>query len=184
MRFKDITSITGLSGLFKMESQKPSGVIVTSLAEGWTKFISSREHLFSPLENISIYTSKDTVDLLDVLIKAYEQKDSYPPADPKSDNETLKAYFEKVLPDYDQEKVHMSDIKKFVKWFSILDEKGILKTEVEEKEKEEKLAAEEKEKMKEEVVDAEKESTTAKSEKKSAKKETKAVKPKKKKEKD
>lgn len=137
MRFRDITSITGMGGLFKMESHKPSGLIVTSLTEGWTKFVSNREHLFSPLDNISIYTANDTVELLDVMLKAYEQKTSNPPVDAKSDNATLSAYFEKVLPEYDREKVHISDIKKFIKWFQILDEKGILATEIEEKAKEE-----------------------------------------------
>lgn len=137
MRFRDITSITGMGGLFKMESHKPSGLIVTSLTEGWTKFVSNREHLFSPLDNISIYTANDTVELLDVMLKAYEQKSSNPPVDAKSDNATLSAYFEKVLPEYDREKVHISDIKKFIKWFQILDEKGILATEIEEKAKEE-----------------------------------------------
>lgn len=136
MRFREITAITGLGGLYKMESQKASGLIVTSLAEGWTKFISNREHLFSPLENIAIYTSDDTVELLEVMLKAYEQKDSNPPVDAKADNGTLSAYFEKVLPEYDREKVHISDIKKFIKWFAILDEKGVLKTEIEEKAKE------------------------------------------------
>lgn len=140
MRFRDITSITGIGGLFKMESHKPSGLIVTSLTEGWTKFVSNREHLFSPLDNISIYTANDTVELLDVMLKAYEQKTSNPPVDAKSDNATLSAYFEKVLPEYDREKVHISDIKKFIKWFQILDEKGILATEVEEKANEEAAA--------------------------------------------
>ncbi len=140
MRFRDITSITGMGGLFKMESHKPSGLIVTSLTEGWTKFVSNREHLFSPLDNISIYTANDTVELLDVMLKAYEQKSSNPPVDAKSDNATLSAYFEKVLPEYDREKVHISDIKKFIKWFQILDEKGILATEIEEKAKEEAVA--------------------------------------------
>ena len=142
MRFREITAITGLGGLYKMESQKPAGLIVTSLTEGWTKFISNREHLFSPLENIAIYTADDTVELLEVMLKAYEQKATNPPADVKSDNATLGAYFEKVLPEYDREKVHISDIKKFIKWFAILDEKGVLQTELEEKAKE---AAEEKE---------------------------------------
>lgn len=140
MRFRDITSITGMGGLFKMESHKPSGLIVTSLTEGWTKFVSNREHLFSPLDNISIYTANDTVELLDVMLKAYEQKTNNPPVDAKSDNATLSAYFEKVLPEYDREKVHISDIKKFIKWFQILDEKGILATEIEEKAKEEEAA--------------------------------------------
>ncbi len=137
MRFRDITSITGMGGLFKMESHKPSGLIVTSLTEGWTKFVSNREHLFSPLDNISIYTANDTVELLVVMLKAYEQKTSNPTVDAKSDNAALSAYFEKVLPEYDREKVHISDIKKFIKWFQILDEKGILATEIEEKAKEE-----------------------------------------------
>lgn len=169
MRFKDITSITGISGLFKMESQKPSGVIVTSLTEGWTKFVSSREHLFSPLENISIYTSNDTVDLLEVMLKAYEQKETNPPVDAKGSNDSLKAYFEKVLPDFDQEKVHMSDIKKFVKWFAILDEKGILQTEADEKLKSEK---EEKENSEKALTETETEEKTT--EKKVAKKTKKA----------
>lgn len=129
-----------MGGLFKMESHKPSGLIVTSLTEGWTKFVSNREHLFSPLDNISIYTANDTVELLDVMLKAYEQKTNNPPVDAKSDNATLSAYFEKVLPEYDREKVHISDIKKFIKWFQILDEKGILATEIEEKAKEEEAA--------------------------------------------
>jgi len=135
MRFAEITAITGLGGLYKMESQKPSGLIVTSLSEGWTKFVSNREHLFSPLENIAIYTNDDTVELLEVMLRAYAQKESNPPADAKADNATLSAYFEKVLPEYDREKVHISDIKKFIKWFAILDEKGVLQTELEEKNK-------------------------------------------------
>jgi hypothetical protein len=136
MRFRDITSISGKPGLFKMESHKPSGLIVTSLTEGWTKFVSNREHLFSPLDNISIYTADDTVELLDVLLKAYAIKETNPPIDAKSDNAALSAYFEKILPEYDKEKVHIRDIKKFIKWFQILEEKGILQTELEEKEKE------------------------------------------------
>lgn len=136
MRFRDITSISGKPGLFKMESHKPSGLIVTSLTEGWTKFVSNRENLFSPLDNISIYTADDTVELLDVLLKAYSIKDTNPPIDAKSDNAALSAYFEKILPEYDKEKVHISDIKKFIKWFQILEEKGILQTELAEKEKE------------------------------------------------
>ncbi len=136
MRFNDLVSINGMSGLYKMEAQKVSGIIVTSLAEGWTKFVSSREHLFSLLENISIYTDTDNVDLLDVMLEAYKQKESNPPVDAKSKDEELRSYFAKVLPNYEKEKVHVSDIKKFIKWFHILDEKGILQTELEEKAKE------------------------------------------------
>lgn len=119
-----------------MEGQKPSGLIVTSLSEGWTKFVSNREHLFSPLDNIAIYTSEDTMPLLDVMLKAYEQRETNPPVDPKSDNATIAAWFEKVLPEYDREKVYVSDIKKFIKWFHLLDAQGVLQTEADEMEKE------------------------------------------------
>ena len=136
MRFREITAITGMGGLFKMESQKPSGLIVTSLSEGWTKFVSNREHLFSPLDNIAIYTNDDTMPLLDVMLKAFEQRDTNPPVDPKSDNTTISAWFEKILPEYDREKVYINDIKKFIKWFHLLDAQGILQTEADELEKE------------------------------------------------
>ncbi len=135
MRYKDIVSVSGLSGLFKIEGHKASGFIVTSLTEGWTKFISNREHFISPLENISIYTSDENVDLLDVLLEVHKQRDTNPPLDAKADNEKIKDWFEKILPSYDREKVHVSDVKKLIKWFHILDEKGVIQTEIEEKEK-------------------------------------------------
>jgi len=152
MRFNDIVSISGMSGLYKMENQKVNGIIVTSLAEGWTKFISSRAHLFSLLENISIYTDTDNVNLLDVMIAAHGQKETNPPVDVKASDDELKAYFAKVLPSYEKEKVHASDIRKFIKWFLILDEKGIIQTEIEELAK---AAAAEKEESKEDKEDKE-----------------------------
>ncbi|MEZ5014439.1 MAG: DUF5606 domain-containing protein [Chitinophagales bacterium] len=148
MQYSEIVSITGMPGLFRINAQKGGGLIVTSLTEGWTKFVSSREHMFTPLENISIYTHADTVELLDVFITALDQKENNPPVDEKSDNNTLKAYFEKLLPDYDREKVHVSDMKKFVKWFAILDAQGILASAMEERkagEKENATPEEEKE---------------------------------------
>lgn len=154
MRFNEIVSINGMGGLYKIESQKASGIIVTSLLEGWTKFVSSREHLFSLLESISIYTDQDNVELLDVMLEAYKQKESNPPVDPKAKEEELRAYFSRVLPSYDKEKVHISDIRKFIKWFVILDEKGILQTELDEIAK----AAEEEKKETAEKTEADAES--------------------------
>ena len=142
MRFREVTSISGLGGLYKMEVQKPSGVIVTSLTEGWTKFISNRQHLFSPLDNISIYTDNDTVELLEVILAVHENREKFPaPADAKASNDELKAWFANILPNYDREKVYAGDIKKLIKWYQILLEQGVIDTELEEKKK----AAEEKE---------------------------------------
>ena len=126
MLIKDIVAISGMQGLYKSEAQKVNGMIVTSLSEGWTKFVSSRQNLFSPLENISIYTDADTLPLADVLLEVHKQKDTNPAVDAKSKNEELRAWFFKIVPNHDAEKVYISDIKKLIKWYEILVEKGVI----------------------------------------------------------
>lgn len=138
MRIKDIVSLSGMGGLYKVEGQKVNGLIVTSLTEGWTKFISNRQNMFSPLENISIYTDTDNVELADVLIEVANQKESNPPVDAKADNATIRAWFTKIVPNHDQEKVYISDIKKLIKWFEILDSHGVIANEIEAKKEEAK----------------------------------------------
>jgi hypothetical protein len=130
MRFNDITSITGKSGLFEMKNQRPDGMIVTSLNEGWTRFVSSRNHMFTPLRDIAIYTDTDTVALLDVLLMMYDKKEELPIPGDKPDE--LKTYMETLLPDYDRDRVYVSDMKKLMKWYRALDEKGVILTEKEE----------------------------------------------------
>lgn len=138
MRIKDIVSISGMGGLFKVEGQKVNGLIVTSLTEGWTKFISNRQHMFSPLENISIYTDTDNIELADVLIKVANQKESNPPVDAKADNTAIREWFTKIVPNHDQEKVYISDIKKLIKWFDILETHGVIADEIAAKKEEAK----------------------------------------------
>ncbi|MBC8173319.1 MAG: DUF5606 domain-containing protein [Chitinophagales bacterium] len=151
MRIKEIVSIGGLSGLYKMETQKVNGMIVTSLTEGWTKFISNREHLFSPLENISIYTSDENVDFADVMIAIHNQIQTVPIIDSKSDNKDLREWFVKIIPAHDQEKVYVSDIRKIIKWYEILSEKGVIDDEIAAREEAKKAEAE-KEAEKEEAT--------------------------------
>jgi hypothetical protein len=129
MRLREITSITGLSGLFKMEVQRPDGMIVTSLTEKWTKFIPSRTHGFTPLENIAIYTDTDTVPLSEVLLTMRKVKDKTPMPAAKASADAFKAYMETILPEYDREKVYVSDMKKLVRWYEILDEHGVIEEE-------------------------------------------------------
>jgi hypothetical protein len=126
MRLKDITSISGMGGLYKMEVQRADGMIVKSLSEGWTKFVSSRKYLFTPLENIAIYTDVDTVPLLDVLLKMRATEGEIAVPASKASSDDLKAYMESILPDYDREKVYVSDIKKLIRWFADLQEHGVL----------------------------------------------------------
>jgi hypothetical protein len=131
MRLREITSITGIGGLFKMEVQRADGMIVRSLTEGWTKFIPSRTHGFTPLENIAIYTEEDTVPLAEVLIKMHEARKKSPLPAASASAEEFRSYLETILPDYDREKVYVSDMKKLVRWYAILDEHGVIAAEVE-----------------------------------------------------
>ena len=85
--------------------------------------------MFSLLENISIYTDTDNVELADVLMMVDEKKTEHPlPATNASSNE-LRDWFLEILPNHDQEKVYTSDIKKLVKWFQLLEEKGVIEDE-------------------------------------------------------
>lgn len=116
MKFSEIVSITGVSGLKRVVGQRQDGLIVSDLDGNNKKFIPSRKHLFSPLESISIYTYDDSTPLLDVMLK---MKDTTP-VDANSDAETLRTYLGTVLPDFDRDRVHVTDIKKLIKWFHIL----------------------------------------------------------------
>jgi hypothetical protein len=126
MEFKDIVSITGMPGLYSMDTQKANGCIVTSLNDGKTNFVSSRKHLFTMLDNIAIYTDKDSEELIRVFVKMKENAEATPIAEANASADELKAFLEATLPDYDRERVYVSDIRKMIKWFTILDEKGLI----------------------------------------------------------
>jgi hypothetical protein len=117
MDYSKIIAVSGLQGLHELISSKNDGAIVRSLDDKSTKFVSSRIHNFSHLESIEIYTVRDNVNLVDILLSM--QKSSTAPPDVK-DNAAIKKYFEAVYPDLDFDRVYSSDMKKIVKWFEIL----------------------------------------------------------------
>ena len=137
-----------MSGLFRLVSTKSNGIIVTNLEDGKSTFISSRLHHVSPLENIGIYRDNDeSTPLRDVLMKMEETEGTNAIPASTETHDKLKAYLKNILPDFDQERVHYSDLKKLVKWYSILKEKNMLPK------KEDEAKAEEKaEDVKEEVT--------------------------------
>jgi hypothetical protein len=118
MDYNKLVSVTGMSGLFELISSKTDSGIVRSLEDNSTKFVSTRIHSFSHLESIEVYTVKDNVNLADVFIAMKKSKEALP--DGKADAKAIRAYFEKVYPDMDFERVYGSDMKKMVKWFEIL----------------------------------------------------------------
>ena len=125
MTLSEIVSVTGMPGLYKTSGKRSDGLIVTSLVDGTTKFVSGRVHLFSTLDNITIYTQEGTAELKKVLADMKKNEAAHSPANLKSDDE-LKAYFAVVVPDYDKEKFYTSHMKKLVGWYNILNGKDLI----------------------------------------------------------
>ena len=123
MDYNRLVSVTGLSDLFELLSSKADGGIVKSLEDKSTKFVSTRLHSFSHLESIEVFTSKENVNLIEVFEAM--QKSSVKLPDTKADAKEIKAYFQKVYPDMDFERVYGSDMKKMIKWFALLVENKI-----------------------------------------------------------
>lgn len=117
MEYNNLMAVSGLSGLFEMVTSKNDGAIAKSLETGATQFISSRVHQFSHLESIEVYTTHDNVFLAEVFIAMGKSKEAIPS---EKDPKAVTAYFKKVYPKMDFERVYPSDMKKMVKWFGQL----------------------------------------------------------------
>jgi hypothetical protein len=122
MEYNKLVAVTGLSGLFELVSSKADGGIVRSLEDKSTKFVSNRVHSFSHLESIEIYTTGENVNLTEIFIAMQSSDTVVPDA---NNAKELKAYFEKVYPNMDFERVYSSDMKKMVKWLDILKKHNI-----------------------------------------------------------
>lgn len=122
---KGILAISGQPGLFKMLSEGKNGVIVESLLTGkkQTAFASAK---MSTLEDIAIYTTSEDFPLKEVFRKIYELENGGPAIRSNAKPEDLKKYFSRILPDFDKERVYVSDIKKVITWYNLLQEKGLL----------------------------------------------------------
>ena len=136
MDLKGILSIGGYSGLYKLIKQSKNGFVVESLADKkrMQTFATSK---ISTLEDIAIYTETGEISLKDVFKKIFEKEGGKQTISHKSKPEELKNYFAEVLPDYDRDRVYVSDIKKVVNWYNQLVDLGMIDLE-EEKEEEEK----------------------------------------------
>jgi Domain of unknown function (DUF5606) len=138
MEYNRLVAVTGLPGLYEVVSSKSDGAIVRSVEDKSTKFVSSRVHNLSHLESIEIYTVRENVQLSDVLTAMQNSKEKLPDL---KDNKALTAYFIKVFPDLDFERVYASDMKKMVKWFEVLQQNNVDFTRKEELAEEAEAAA-------------------------------------------
>ena len=117
MEYSKLVSVTGLGGLFELVASKTDGAIVRSLDDKSTRFVSSRIHNFSHLESIEVYTESDNVNLVDVFHAMQNSNETLPD---EKDANAVKAYFKKVYPTMDFERVYASDMRKMIKWFDVL----------------------------------------------------------------
>jgi hypothetical protein len=122
MELSEIASISGKGGLYKVLKPGKSGVLLESLDATKTRIVASATQRLSLLSEISIYTTtkEGTAALEDVLKKIYKEFNNDIGVDANSDNNELKAFLKSVLPEFDESRVYVSDIKKLVKWYSVL----------------------------------------------------------------
>jgi hypothetical protein len=122
MEFSEIASISGKSGLYKILKPGKSAVVLEAMDATKTKIVAGASHRVSVLHEISIYTTtkEGTAPLADVLRKIHEQFGSDLGVDGESDPTELRAFLKAVLPEFDEQRVYVSDIKKLVKWYGIL----------------------------------------------------------------
>jgi len=132
MDLSKIMSISGKPGLFKMVGQTKSGAIVESLLDQ-KRFPVFPHDKISSLEEISIFTTDEDMPLKEVMKKISEKENGGAALDPKSGNDAVWKYFEEVLPEFDKDRVYVSDVRKVLNWYNLLLEKELLDfTEVEE----------------------------------------------------
>lgn len=144
---KDIASVAGKPGLFKILKPTRTGVILETIDDKKSKVVANSNERVSILKEISVYTttSESSISLDEVLNSIHKAFGKALPVTVKSTDAELRAFMEKVLPEYDEERVYCSDIKKLVGWYGILSDKfpEIFVTEKSEAKKEEKVKTEE-----------------------------------------
>lgn len=122
MKLKEILTVPGMSGLFKMIATTKTGFIVESLTDGKRMPVSSTQRV-SGLGDIFIYRNDEEMPLAEVFLKIKETDGDKLTVNPKGTDDELKKYFKKIVPDFDEGKVHASHIKKMLSWYEILKDK-------------------------------------------------------------
>ncbi|MEO5977667.1 MAG: DUF5606 domain-containing protein [Chryseolinea sp.] len=122
MTLSEIATVSGKGGLYKIIAPTKSGIILESLDDQKTKLVATANHKLSLLHEISIYTTtkEGTASLESVLKKIHKDFGDDPGVDANAEAGELKAFMKSVLPEYDESRVYVSDIKKLVKWYVTL----------------------------------------------------------------
>lgn len=123
MSLDKVISVAGKPGLFQILTQTRTGVLAQSLIDGKKITVSARENV-SLLSEIAIYTLTEEMPLDNVFQKIHEHLSGAAALSHKSSKDELEAFFFDVLPEYDEDRVYASDIKKVVQWYNLLIDKG------------------------------------------------------------
>ncbi len=135
MNLDNFLVIAGVPGVHKLVTTRSNGLVIEDRQEGRTRFVPVRQHQITPLGTVAIYTDTDdgTVPLAEVFQKMLDQVEALPPVSVNATSTEFRNYFAQILPEHDRDRVHINDIKKCIKWFNFMREKGIfdeVKTEV------------------------------------------------------
>ena len=124
MKLDKVLSISGKPGLYELKAQTRGGFVAESMLDG-KKISVNMRHNVSLLSEIAIYTYSEEVPLREVFQKIYDKENGGEAISHKESKDKLEEYFKEVLPDYDEERVYPSDIKKIFQWYNLLVSKGV-----------------------------------------------------------
>lgn len=124
MNLEKILAVTGMPGLYRLITTRNNGLIIEDFESGKRTFISLRKHQFTPLESVGIYTYTDVIDLPDVFRKIKSSGLSVPEISAAASE--YHKFLREVLPEYDEDRVYLTDIKKLSKWYTFLDAQNLL----------------------------------------------------------
>lgn len=125
MNLEKILAISGKPGLYVLKVQTRTGFVAESLLDGKKITVNLKSNV-SLLSEISIYTHEGEKPLTEVMQRIATKENKGQAISHKEDNATLAAYFKEILPDYDEERVYPSDIKKVLNWYNTLQAKGLV----------------------------------------------------------
>ena len=134
MNLENYIAVSGLPGLFKLVNSRNNGLIVSDIDTGKSKFVSIRKHQFTPLATVAIYTYDDATELKIIFRTMLEKFEENPPVSIKEQSSVIASYFGSILPDYDVDRVQISDMKKVIKWFNFLNERNLINLDSDEEE--------------------------------------------------
>lgn len=125
MNLEKILAISGKPGLYVLKVQTRTGFVAESLTDGKKITVNLKSNV-SLLSEISIYTYEGEKPLTEVMQRIAVKENKGQAISHKEDNATLAAYFKEILPEYDEERVYPSDIKKVLNWYNTLQAKGLV----------------------------------------------------------